>query len=253
MLIASVLMLTSCGGLFTTSTMKGAARDPGEAAKALSKKPTKTLVADAGQAADQAQAQAVVGALSKKAKDDPTVITSLSDEDKKTVIDAALTAVIDLTSMATDVDLDALMSEDSDADEDEMMENIMGSIINNLGDCDTTCVKVILDDSVTTDANGDPVLAAGVSEEMKSSLALGAITVAAASVKGAGADISTIMNALDGEDENGDAADTDDIVANILGANASQDDINGLKSALNTLAALESAGYDFSNAFGVSE
>lgn len=247
MLIASVLMLTSCDGLFTTSTMKGAARDPDKAAAALAKKPTADLVTDAGTAADQAQAQAIVGALSAQAKDDPSVITDLDPEDKKKIVDAAMTAVIDPTAIAgnSGIDLKGMMNGDVDGDEDEIMENIVGSIIDSLGDCDTTCVKVILDDSL--DANGN--LKSDVPEEMKSTLALGAITVAASAVQGSDFDIADLMDAMDGTDTNG----TDAQVAALLGPNASKDDVAGLTSALNTLAALSASGYEFSDAFGMGK
>lgn len=243
MLIASVLMLTSCDGLFTRSTMKGATRDPAKAAAALASKPTEDLVADAGSAADQAQAQAVVGALSAQAKNNPEVITNLSEEDKKKVVDAAMTAVIDLTSLASDVDLNALMGDDSNADEDEMMENIMSSLIDNLGDCDTTCVKVILDDSLDASGNLKP----NTSEEMKGTLALGAITVAASAVQGSDMDINDLISAMDGSDTSG----TDAQVNALLGPNASAEDKASLTSALKTLAALEATGYEFGNAFGM--
>lgn len=249
MLIASVLMLTSCDGLFTRSVMKNAARDPDAAAKALAEKPTSTLVDDAGAVADKTQAQSVVGALSAQAKDDPSKITSLDDGEKKKIVDAAMTAVIDLTAIASEVDLNALMSEDSNVDEDELMNNLVGSIIDNLGACDTTCVKVILDDSVTTDANGDPVLSSNVSEEMKGTLALGAITVACSAVQGSGFELDDLMDAMDGTDASG----TDAQVSALLGPDASPDDVASLTSALNTLAALEAAGYEFGDAFGMGE
>ena len=242
MLIATVLVLSSCNGLFTSSVMKGAARDPEKAAAALAKKPTATLVADAADAADQSSAQAVVGALSKKAKDDPNFASNLNEDEKKTVINAAMTAVINLPAIAGDssINLAGMMNGDIDsADEDEMMENIVSSIINNLGDCDTTCVASILDASYD---NGQ--IAAGTSPEMKSSLALGAITVAAATMKGSNFDMDEFMDAL--EDGNG-SVDASDVLPG-----ASPADLANLTTAMNILNALSAdTSFDMSSIFGM--
>lgn len=246
MLIATVLVLSSCNGLFTSSVMKGAARDPEKAAAALAKKPTATLIADAADAADQSSAQAVVGALSKKAKDDPNFASNLKDDEKKTVINAAMTAVINLPAIAGDssINFEGMMNGDIDgADEEAMMKNIVSSIINNLGDCDTTCVASILTASLDT-TGGTPVIAAGTSPEMKSSLALGAITVAAATLKGSDFDMDEFMHAL--EDDNG-SIDASDVLDG-----ASPADLANLTTAINILNAL-SADHDFnmSSIFGM--
>lgn len=234
-IVAAVMILTSCGNVFTTSLGKVAARDPEKAAKALAKKSTSTLVSDAAEVADRTQAQAVIGALSTKSQSE---ITSLSASDKQQIISTATTAVINMTALGSSLDMDAISS--GNANEEEIIE----SILNNCSATDTKCVTYILNDALTSSGtlnipnDADP-------DEYKMSLTMGAVAVAASSLKGANFDMEDFMDAFDS-----DSVETvDDHLENMLPNGSAQDRAN-LKTALRIFAALGNDGFDPSAAFG---
>ncbi|MBQ0168129.1 MAG: hypothetical protein KBT02_13575 [Treponema sp.] len=249
MLIASVFILASCDGLFTTSMMSGAARDPGKAAEALAKKPTKDLAADAKDAADMSSAQAVVGALSAQALQDPSVITSLKPEEKVDIINAAVTASIDKTALfdkdKVGFDLVGMMSGDENAVSDDVEpEDIIKAIIENTAECDTTCIVVILDDALTTDASGNAELDPNLDPELKANLTMGAIAVVA-SVIPEDVNMDDLMDSMEG-----DAADAGDMASDILGAEATPEKTAALTTALTVLSLLFADG---SGIFGMGD
>ncbi len=221
-LIALLMLVTSCDlGMFTKSMAPSSAvRDQSKAEEALAKKDSGDLAKDAANVGDKNEAQKVLGALSKKSKEE---ITALSDEEKASIISASMTACIDMAALADSIDMDAITSGDADPDA------MIGEILKSFSGADTKCVVFILEDSLNEDGT-----LKDMSEATKKNLALGAVSVAASTVSGVeDLDSDALIEAM----ENGGDAST------ILGNEASQDDIKALETSLKTLEALEASGF----------
>lgn len=226
-LIALLMLVTSCNGLFTTSMApKSAVRDTSKAAKALAKKDSADLAKDAANVGDKNEAQKVLGALSTKSKEE---IIALSPEEKASIISASMTACIDMAALAGAIDVDELTSEDADPSE------IIGEVLKTFSGADTTCVQYILEDSLNEDGT-----LKDMSEETKKNLALGAVSVAASAVSGTeDMDFDKLSDAMEnGGDPKG-----------ILGLDATEDDVKALETSLKTLKALSDAGLSFEDLF----
>ena len=226
-LIALLMLVTSCDGLFTTSMApKSAVRDTSKAAEALAKKDPADLAKDAANVGDMKEAQKVLEALSKKSPDE---ISKLSEEDKASIISASMTACIDMAALAGAIDVDALSSGDADPSE------IIGEVLKTFSGANTTCVQYILEASL--DENGNLIDADNMSEETMKNLALGAVSVAASAVSGTeDKDFDKLLDAM----ENGGEAK--DILPD-------GDDKTALETSLKTLEALSDAGFSFEDLF----
>lgn len=239
-LIAALMALTSCDNMFTKSVMKGAARDPEKAASKLANKPTDELINDAENAKDRSSAQAIIGALNKKSEEE---IKALDTDQKQAVLSAATKAVVDMGSLGGSVGgllKDAGSSSSSNSEVADVMDDIIASAAGN----DTTCVAWVLESSL--DANGN--IPADTPADMKSSLTMGAVAVAASSLANAGiTDSNSVMDRLENADN---ISDVNTAAAQMLGSGADQKDVENLASALKTLKALQSSGYAFDQAFG---
>lgn len=229
-LIALLMLVTSCDGLFTKSMApKSAVRDTSKAAEALAKKDSADLAKDAANVGDMKEAQKVLGALSTKSKEE---ISALSEEEKASIISASMTACIDMAALAGAIDVDELSSEDADPSE------IIGEVLKTFSGADTTCVQYILEDSLNED--GTLKDADNMSEETKKNLALGAVSVAASAVSGTeDMDFDKLSDAME---NGGDPQD-------ILGPDATEDDVKALETSLKTLEALSDAGLSFEDLF----
>lgn len=275
--VAALLMvLTSCDGIFENSLLQDFTRDQGNMAAELAKKDTSELASTAAAVEDKAQAESVVSALSIKAKEDPEkFVEELEPEDKIAIINAATTAVLDVSSIGASLmdvmdknknnsgdDPDPSSGEEpgNDDDEKEMAIQVVNTIIDSIGNADTSCVEIILNDALAEDSEGVPVLKDTVTEDEKASLCMGAVTVAASAVSG-------ILSSDDGEENK-----TDELIEKLTNPDSDIDDLDGfldslfedevgdggelppevqaskdkLETSLKTIYALSNSGFDFS-------
>lgn len=247
-LVCLAMIVTSCNGLFTTTTMPGAARDPGQAASALANQPTADLVANTRDVDSMEGAQTLVAALSQKAKDDPDFASNLSSQEKQDIISAATIAVIDMASIAQNLDIASLMGGNGDGDGDgtgdgtgdDAMGQVLDAIVGSIGSTDTTCVVAILNNSLNE--SGELTQDVLDSPEMQSSLAMGAIAVAASTVSSTGASGADLIATF----ESAGSSNAEDILPD----DASDEEIASLQASIDTLMALTEAGFDITSLFG---
>lgn len=241
-LVFLVMIITSCDGLFTRTMTPSAARDPELAAQKIASKNSKDLVVDAGNVENKEQATTIVTALSQKAENDPDFAQNLSSEEKKQVITAATTAVIDMAAIGSKIGdiMGMVPGDDGDGDDggepdEEQMREIAGSIFESFGHADTYCVEAILNDAVDADGNLSPKYAND--PDMQKSLAMGALAVAASNLSASG-------------------KSSDDVIDMFMGTSDDSGSGNGgegmppeLEGAFNTFSALMEAGFDPSSLF----
>ena len=155
-------------------------------------------------------------ALSSKSDEE---LTSLSTEDKDTILDITLgesIAMDKITSVLDDIDLD------DDIDADALLDSVM-DIINPV---DTTAALVLLNDTAT-------LATADASSLLNASVAL----IAQAASELNTTDIDIISN-LEDSSLDINTSTTDDIIEAMVGSDASDSITQNLTAAINTLKAL---------------